>query len=274
MGRMMSAPADLSERDAPAAVPCARCGYDVRALTEPRCPECGLAFDPHAQPLADVPWFRREQIGAVRAYYRTVWLVLSRPRRLAEQVGRDVEVDARGAAAFRRVTIWLASLSIATATFLMAAFDGGGFLGRMPAIAFIVALAGALLFFHVTTWIDHNLAGPTLFARDRFARLQNFCCAALGLAPVLPLLVLLGRAPAARGLILPGVTYAALPLAALAILAAWWASDVLFHRRAGRASLSAATIHAATIPLFWLVAAFAALAVMWPLTVVASMLAG
>ena len=27
---------------------CARCGYDLQGLTEPRCPECGTPFDPEA----------------------------------------------------------------------------------------------------------------------------------------------------------------------------------------------------------------------------------
>lgn len=29
------------------------CGYDLRALPEPRCPECGLAFDPHRPDLVN-----------------------------------------------------------------------------------------------------------------------------------------------------------------------------------------------------------------------------
>ena len=35
-------PASIFDED----VPCPRCGYNVRGLTEPRCPECGAGFDP------------------------------------------------------------------------------------------------------------------------------------------------------------------------------------------------------------------------------------
>ncbi len=28
---------------------CSQCGYDLRSLTEPRCPECGLRFEPNSQ---------------------------------------------------------------------------------------------------------------------------------------------------------------------------------------------------------------------------------
>jgi hypothetical protein len=34
----------LNERGVPV---CMRCGYDLRAIIEPRCPECGSAFEPH-----------------------------------------------------------------------------------------------------------------------------------------------------------------------------------------------------------------------------------
>ncbi len=28
---------------------CFTCGYDLRGMPEPRCPECGMAFDGHAE---------------------------------------------------------------------------------------------------------------------------------------------------------------------------------------------------------------------------------
>jgi hypothetical protein len=43
----------LVERGHPA---CIACGYELRGLTEPRCPECGAAFDPQLlQPTSNRP---------------------------------------------------------------------------------------------------------------------------------------------------------------------------------------------------------------------------
>ena len=43
----------LTERGIPI---CLKCGYDLRGLTEPRCPECGADFDPR---LLDMPSAQR-----------------------------------------------------------------------------------------------------------------------------------------------------------------------------------------------------------------------
>src|SRR5688500_7093799 len=74
---------------------CAACGYDLRGLEQLRCPECGLVFDPNHLPRADIPWLKRGDAltdanatggNAFIAYWRTVWLVLARPRKLGEMV--------------------------------------------------------------------------------------------------------------------------------------------------------------------------------------------
>lgn len=35
--------------------PCRKCEYDLRSTTEPRCPECGFAFDPSKRPPPPKP---------------------------------------------------------------------------------------------------------------------------------------------------------------------------------------------------------------------------
>src|SRR5918993_998115 len=96
---------------------CASCGYDLRGLEQLRCPECGLAFDPHYLPPADIPWLKRGDANldanatggnALLAYVRTVWLVLAQPKRFGEMVWQDVDVDAVEATRFRWVTIGIA----------------------------------------------------------------------------------------------------------------------------------------------------------------------
>ncbi len=59
---------------------CPRCGYDLRGLPEPRCPECGEPFDPaelerhrHSQDKAG--WLVRGVTTATR--YSTLLLLLS-----------------------------------------------------------------------------------------------------------------------------------------------------------------------------------------------------
>ncbi len=55
---------EQQDRPAPAALPifsidtdCPRCGYNLRELAEPRCPECGLVFQPH-QVVRDITYRR------------------------------------------------------------------------------------------------------------------------------------------------------------------------------------------------------------------------
>ena len=43
---------------------CIECGYPLDGLPEPRCPECGRAFDP------DDPGSFREDVGALQTLYR------------------------------------------------------------------------------------------------------------------------------------------------------------------------------------------------------------
>ena len=92
---------------------CESCTYSLAGLSGDRCPECGKRFDPQALPFARVPWLHRRRIGRVRAYRRTVAMVMVSPTRFAAELCRPVRVSADDARKFRRVTIRLATLTAA-----------------------------------------------------------------------------------------------------------------------------------------------------------------
>src|SRR5687768_10793324 len=54
---------------------CPACGYDLRGTTGGRCSECGLEIDPAALARSGVPWAYRKEMGRVRAFLKTAWLV-------------------------------------------------------------------------------------------------------------------------------------------------------------------------------------------------------
>src|SRR5687768_16311267 len=76
---------------------CEACGYSLIGIAADRCPECGAAYDPNELPFARIPWLHRRRIGRLRAYAATVWGVLWRPRRFAEELCRPVRVSAADA---------------------------------------------------------------------------------------------------------------------------------------------------------------------------------
>ena len=81
-----------SEADAEAESPvCPACGYDLRAITSDKCPECGLAVDRELLSVSRIPWEHRSQIGPLAAFWRTIGLVLFRLADFATEVNRPVD---------------------------------------------------------------------------------------------------------------------------------------------------------------------------------------
>ncbi|MEZ0265153.1 MAG: hypothetical protein ACAI43_10535 [Phycisphaerae bacterium] len=84
------------------AFPCPACGYDLRAMTGDRCPECGLTVDREALRVSAIPWAHRRRQGYVRAYLATAWRFIRGGRGLVDEPLRPQDLsDAR---AFVRVT--------------------------------------------------------------------------------------------------------------------------------------------------------------------------
>lgn len=83
-------------------LPCPACGYDLRAAVTLRCPECGSEFTPDELGFSHLPWFRRHQIGLVRAYLDTALITSLKPRQLSRELARAI--DDRAARAFMNLT--------------------------------------------------------------------------------------------------------------------------------------------------------------------------
>ena len=139
-----------------AGVYCPDCGYDLRGLTGARCPECGLDLEIVRTQEPQIPWSRRRELGRFRAYWRTVFAVSLRGRKVCLEMVRPVSY--RDSQSFRWVTFLHAYLPILIVTAgLRLLSDEAGSLVRwvdlfetqLAAIALLAGLSGlASYFFH------------------------------------------------------------------------------------------------------------------------------
>lgn len=88
---------------------CDSCGYNLTGLVENRCPECGIGFNPTIFPVAKIPWLKAQQIGRLRAFVSTLFMVLLSPSRFANEICRAPRVSLQEAIWFKRYCIWFAS---------------------------------------------------------------------------------------------------------------------------------------------------------------------
>lgn len=172
---------------------CEVCGYSLLGIAGDRCPECGATYDPEGLPFARVPWLHRQRLGRLRAYWATVWMVLWRPRRFAEELCRPVRVSAADARAFRALTIRIAAFSVAlTAAAILAIVVPSLPGGPLPR-GWWVALAGfvALAFVSTTVFLVLATDMPTFIWRglpakpDTLAPAHHYASAPLALMPLL-----------------------------------------------------------------------------------------
>lgn len=101
-------------REIPFDLFCQWCGYNLRALTSDRCPECGRSLETVRSSIPLIPWVHRRRIGRFRAYWKTVWLVMFRQQLFCDEMARPV--DYKDAQRFRWVTILHAYVPILLAT--------------------------------------------------------------------------------------------------------------------------------------------------------------
>jgi hypothetical protein len=247
MGRMLDAGSAMLEAAAAENGPerrCAACDYDLRGLAQNRCPECGLEFDPHFLPTADVPWLRRDD-RALLAYLRTVALVLLRPRKFGQTVWQDVDVRASDAVRFRWVTIGIATGS-ALALMLIAVMPP-------PVIAIPLLAPPVLIFFWMAT-ARFNLIqfAPARFADEmRYRHLHELTCAGLALSPLAPLFALVCMALGLPDHVAEPVFVALCWLVPIA----WWYGSLRFQIYGGRCTRGDALLHAVLLPFAWLLIA-------------------
>jgi hypothetical protein len=234
---------------------CAACEYDLRGLTQNRCPECGLEFDPNYLPPADVPWVRRADAAtrhrcadggnAFVAYWRTVALVLLRPRKFGETVWQDVEVAPSETTRFRWITI-----GIATGSTLAAMLPG---FGPGSAIALpLLAVPVTLFFWMATARVIFIQFRADRFADEmRFRRLHDLTCAGLALAPLVPSAVVIGFVfgwPAER---IALATFISIWLA----MGAWWLGSLQYQIHGGRCTRGDMVLHGMMLPIAWMMIA-------------------
>lgn len=211
---------------------CPGCGYDLRFLSSDRCPECGLAIDRTASAQSRLPWSHRQQLGPVRAFWRTVRLAVARPDRVGAEVSRPVSAD--DARRFRRLTVLIAFVPLAA--FACSAYLASLGAGLDPAPLEFLALPGRPMFSgpaHVAFgWVLEFLAAAScvlalwlflmaatgvsgyffhparlgVVQQNRAVALSQYGCAALAFTPVTVAL-------AAAAVIVQAVTPAASPLA-------------------------------------------------------------
>ena len=233
---------------------CAHCEYDLRGLEVARCPECGHAFDPSAPPPAQVPWLVRREIGAFTAYWRTVSMVVLRPRHFAAQALATSSADARGAESFRRITVVLATVSVALAAGLLQMFDTTVPMKDAAQRAFAVGCATAVslgVFFSIVTMpVRVDLVRPqTWNVVLTFRYLQKFCCAGLGWSPaIVPCAIVAVGAARMGQRSLAVLALVATFWAATTVIAAWWTGGAMYVCNAGKPG----AIQAAEALIWWL----------------------
>ena len=233
---------------------CAECGYDLRGLEQLRCPECGLPFDPTYLPPADIPWLKRGERqremhaldggNAFLAYWRTVWLVLVRPKKFGSMVWQDVDVDAVETTRFRWITIGVA-VGSALATMLPIISP------LSIAVLLTVLLMGAPItafFWMATGRFDIIQFVAAWFVQEmRYRRLHDLSCAGLALAPIVPIYLLLGLIMGWPGYYIGPRAFALCWL----VVIAWWYGSLRYQIHGGRCRTADAILHAVLMPFAW-----------------------
>jgi hypothetical protein len=178
---------------------CPQCGYDLRGVPHRLCPECGRDVGAPALADARVPWERRHETGAFRAFWATVALASFRPVHLARRVTHGGSLPAAGSfQALCRLLAVLSLLHVALMTLPVAAIilSFEGFLGTTPdpvrvmvlrvVIGACVAMVvGCLVAAPVVARLQRRARQATNLASQRAAVAHCYASGPLALYPVL-----------------------------------------------------------------------------------------
>jgi hypothetical protein len=202
------------------AIYCPSCGYDLRGIDHSlQCPECGLSLDRARLNASAIPWTHREDIGRVRAYVRTVAMIIRRPTHAAGDVSRPVSLD--DARRFRRATALIAmigptALIVWGVGFLLRDWDSryaadsptGTALGWLlelalgPVVfialyAFFLAAGGVASYFFHPRWLPVD-------RQNRAIALSYYACAPMALTPLTMASIALGWFLIGNDVVTPG----------------------------------------------------------------------
>lgn len=167
---------------------CIGCGYDLRGRAggaEDRCPECGIGLDFVTAGPKPIPWEHRQGIGAWRAYWATVILMIR--VLLTGTARKQLGAPATYAAAqkFRWITVGLAYLGFALVVIALPPLPPVSVLevyfGWLAVPLVLVMLAALLVLWSgVPSYAleSRRFPGST---RQRLIAMSYYCCAPLGL---------------------------------------------------------------------------------------------
>ena len=162
---------------------CPKCGYNLRGLTSDKCPECGYDVTIVRRAESLLPWVNREKLGWLRAYWKTVWMVIFRSEQFSLEICRPVsEPDARR---FRLVTMLHAYVPLVLLTVLWPIGDFNSFkiTADFAGYGLIVAIQlGIIACIVLTTAVPHYALyhrDIPLVKRNRAAVLALYACAPL-----------------------------------------------------------------------------------------------
>jgi hypothetical protein len=252
---------------------CPACGYWLRGIESQRCPECGKPIDREALNAEGIPWERRRTIGRIRAYWRTMWMAILRPRRFAQYVANPVYADARS---FQHITVLLAyvPMLIAGVWALINSESnelhslGQNFsahpLGWVLEMALLPLGAGCLwLFLFTATGAASYFFHPRSISIERQNRaiaLSYYACAPLALTPIVALcplcLYLSGASSSGNDGIVAPIAIGSLMLLLLGVqIASLWRVPLVMLRAATACSTVRQIALAVYLPVAWLVLA-------------------
>lgn len=175
---------------------CPECGYILRGLTSDRRPERGLDLSFMESELSVIPWEHRREVGLIKAYWKTVWLVNFHSkvfRRAFYQPVRQAD-----SLSFRAVCIGHAFITVALAVIMLYAFEPEEVAtvseivgGQFAAIVCLCTLAWLFVITGLPSYVfDSRLLYPP--QRDRAVTLGNYTCAWLAWSPLANVLMMLG----------------------------------------------------------------------------------
>ncbi|MCH8053883.1 MAG: hypothetical protein IH895_07465 [Planctomycetes bacterium] len=237
------------------------------------CPECGAAADLDALSQPQIPWVYRKGRSLFRSYWQTVWLVMFRPRRLHEEMSRDVSED--HARKFRSVTFLHVIVPVAVVVdglyFVDVVIRARGF-NALEILGVCGGSAAALACIWLFMWAVSSIAGDFLRddriapeMQDRAVALSYYTCAPMLGMPLAGLINILAQIPG-NGLIL-GSTFemAAILIAGglpLVLMGLWVHSVLALARYVLHLSLWEQIRFEATQIVLWLGTAVATLVVL------------
>jgi hypothetical protein len=177
---------------------CTKCGYSLRGLPRPICPECGDDATPYLAGVSQIPWLRVSGWLHPAAFWKTVFQVSFRdPGRLRFELIRDVDYRHTRAFAWLGALFGWLTLPLATIGFYFGSLstdirhlpDEPGF-WSCTAFACLVTLVWMLVLSGLHTYFFHPRSLPVAI-QNRTLALSYLAAGPLALFPLVPLLVLI-----------------------------------------------------------------------------------